>query len=227
MPKKLELSPSVSIIIAGLVIAAAILFVNFTPSPTEAGGTGAVPTSTSVPRPTADDHILGSPEAPVVLIEYSDFQCVYCSMVYPTIKRLVEESNGQIAWVMRNLPLDSIHPEARPAALAAECIAEQLGNDGWWAFADDMFTNQDNLGNARYLSLAGSLGADTAKYLSCVSSRKYNQKLDDQSAEAQVAGGQGTPFTIVYGHGAQVPLSGALPEAQWRSVIKAVQARQQ
>lgn len=190
-------------------------------------GAGAVPGSVSVPKPTADDHIMGSPDAPIVLIEYSDFQCIYCSMVYPTIKKIVDESNGQIAWVMRNLPLDSIHPEARPAGLAAECIAEQLGNDGWWAFAEDMFNNQKDMGNARYLALAGSLGADTTKYLSCVSSKKYNQKLDDQSAEAQVAGGQGTPFTIVYGHGAQVPLSGALPEAQWRSVIKAVQARQQ
>ncbi len=227
MPKNLELSPSVSIIIAGLVIAGAILLVNFTPRPTEARNDGTVPASTSVPKPTTDDHILGSPDAPVVLIEYSDFQCVYCSMVYPTIKKIVEESNGEIAWVMRHLPLDSIHPEARPAGLAAECIAEQLGNEGWWAFTDSMFSDQENLGNARYLSLAASLGADTAKYMSCVSSKKYNQKLDDQTAEAQVAGASGTPYTVVYGHGVQVPLSGALPEAQWRSVIKAVQARQQ
>lgn len=227
MIKKLELSPSVSIVIAGVLVAGAIIFVNLHPGSAIADNEGAVPASTSVPKPTADDHILGSPTAPVVLIEYSDFQCVYCSMVYPTIKKIVEESNGEIAWVLRNLPLDSIHPEARPAALAAECIAEQLGNDGFWAFADSMFTDQENMGNARYLSLAGSLGADTGKYMSCVSSKKYNQKIGDESAQAQVAGAQGTPFTIVYGNGAQVPLSGALPEAQWRSVIKAVQARQQ
>ncbi len=227
MIKKLELSPSVSIVIAGVLVAGAIIFVNLHPGSAIADNEAAVPTSTSVPKPTADDHILGSPTAPVVLIEYSDFQCVYCSMVYPTIKKIVEESNGEIAWVLRNLPLDSIHPEARPAALAAECIAEQLGNDGFWAFADSMFTDQENMGNARYLSLAGSLGADTGKYMSCVSSKKYNQKIEDESAQAQVAGAQGTPFTIVYGNGAQVPLSGALPEAQWRSVIKAVQARQQ
>lgn len=227
MTNKLELSPSVSIVIAGVLIAGAIVFVNMSPSAAEAGADSAIPASTSVPRPTADDHILGSPTAPVVLIEYSDFQCVYCSLVYPTIKKIVEESGGQIAWVMRHLPLDSIHPEARPAAVAAECIAEQLGNDGWWAFADDMFANQENMGNARYLSLAASLGADTGKYMSCVSSKKYEQKLDDHSAQAQVAGAQGTPYTIVYGNGVQVPLSGALPEAQWRSVIKAVQDRQQ
>ncbi len=226
MPKKLEFSPSVSILLAGALIAGAIIFVNLHPSSAVAEGEGALPGNTSVPAPSADDHIIGSPDAPIVLIEYSDFQCVYCSMVYPTIKKIVEESQGQIAWVMRNLPLDTIHPEARPAGLAAECIAEQLGNEGWWAFTDDMFANQEGMNNVRYLTLAGTLGADTAKYMSCVSSKKYNQKLDDQSAEAQVAGAQGTPYTVVYGHGAQVPLSGALPEAQFRAVIKAVQARQ-
>lgn len=223
--QKIELSPSIAIVIAGVLIASAIIFVNF-----NAKGAGAadaaLPKSASVPAPREGDHIIGSLSAPVVLIEYSDFQCVYCSMVYPTIKKIVEESNGQVAWIMRNLPLDSIHPEARPAGLAAECIAEQLGNEGFWAFADDMFNNQDGMGNARYLSVAASLGADTAKYMSCVSSKKYNQKLDDESAEAQVAGASGTPYTVVYGKGVQVPLSGALPEAQWRSVIKAVQARQ-
>jgi protein-disulfide isomerase len=147
-------------------------------------------------------------------------------MVYPTIKRLVSESNGQIAWVMRNLPLDSIHPEARPAALAAECIAEQKGNDGWWQFADDIFSDQSNLGTARYLAEAQKAGVDMAQYLSCVSSKKYDKKLDEQSAEGQVAGASGTPYTVVYGHGAQVPLSGALPYAQFAAVIKAVQARQ-
>lgn len=227
--QKIELNQPVAIIIAGVLIAGAILFVN-TSNPNSAAvaaaGDSALPANTNIPAPTAEDHIIGSPDAPVVLIEYLDFQCPYCSLVHPTLKRLVEESNGQVAWVMRHLPLESIHPEARPAGLAAECIAEQLGNDGWWAFADALFADQQNLGNARYLSLAGELGADTTKYLSCVSSKKYNQKIDDQSAEGQVAGAQGTPYTVVYGNGAQVPLSGALPYAQFAAVIKAVQARQ-
>jgi protein-disulfide isomerase len=161
-----------------------------------------------------------------VLIEYSDFQCPYCSLVYPTIKKIIDDSNGQIAWVMRNLPLDSLHPEARPAGLAAECIAEQKGNDGWWAFADDIFGNQQDLGQPRYLALAQKLGVNMAQYLSCVSNKKYNDKLDTQSGEAYAAGAQGTPYTVVYGHGVSVPLSGALPAAQFNAVIKAVQARQ-
>src|SRR4051812_38388377 len=117
MPKNLEFSPSISILVAGVLIAAAILFVNLHPSPAAAVGDGSLPGNTSVPAPSASDHIIGSTTAPIVLIEYSDFQCIYCSMVYPTIKRIVDESHGQVAWVMRNLPLESLHPEARPAGL--------------------------------------------------------------------------------------------------------------
>lgn len=227
MIKKLELSPSISILLAGVLIAGAIIFVNLNANAASApAGDDSLPGNTKVAAPTAEDHILGSPTAPIVLIEYLDFQCVYCSMVHPTLKRIVEESNGQVAWVMRHLPLESIHPEARPSGLAAECIAEQLGNAGWWAFADDMMANQKGMGTARYLNVAAQLGVDTPKYLSCVSSGRYNQKIDEQSAQAQVAGAQGTPYTVVYGHGAQIPLSGALPYAQFAAVIKAVGERQ-
>ena len=226
--KKFELSPSISILVAGVLIAGAIIFVNLNPASTTAGvASGDLPANADVPAPSADDHIIGDPNAPIVLIEYSDFECYYCMQVYPTIKRIVEESQGQIAWVMRHLPLDSIHPEARPAGLAAECIAEQKGNKGWWAFADDLFTDQENLGTTRYLALAQKAGVNMPQYLSCVSSKKYNAKLDEQSGEAYAAGAQGTPYTIVYGNGAAVPLSGALPYAQFSSVIKAVQDRQQ
>ena len=225
MMKNLEFSPSISILVAGALIAGAIIFVNMRPGAAATADAGALPGSVSVPAPAADDHIIGSPSAPIVLIEYSDFQCPYCSMVHPTIKKIVEESDGQIAWVMRSLPLDSIHPEARPAGLAAECIAEQKGNDGWWQFADALFADQENLGTTRYLAEAQKAGVNMQQYLSCVSSKRYDQKLSDQSAEGQVAGAQGTPYTVVYSKNAQVPLSGALPDAQFRAVIKAVQAK--
>lgn len=226
MLKNLELSPAVSILAAGLLIAGAIIFVNVGPA-SSAAESAALPKDTSVPAPRASDHRYGSPDAPVVLIEYSDFECPYCAVVYATLKRLVDESDGQVAWVMRHLPLESIHSEARPAGLAAECVAEQLGDAGWFAFSEALFSDQQSLGTARYLSLAGALGADTGRFISCVSSNKYDQRISDEAAEAQVAGASGTPFTVVYGNGAQVPVPGALPYEQFAAVIKAVQARQQ
>ena len=226
--KKFELSPSVSILIAGVIIAAAIIYVNMHPAaPTIAANNQAAAPATNVhvAAPSAQDHIIGSPNAPVVLIEYSDFQCPFCSMVYPTIKKIVQDSNGQIAWVMRNFPLTSIHPNANPAANAAECITAQLGNDAWWKFADDIFANQNSMSDAYYASLAKQYGADMTAYSACVKASTYQSKIDAQEAEATTNGGQGTPYTVVYSANGQVGVSGAVPEAQFTAVINALKAR--
>lgn len=224
--EKFELSPSVAILAAGVLVAGSILFVNLHPSTPVAADDEQLPTTANVPAPSASDHIVGSLSAPIVLVEYSDFQCPYCKMVHPTLKRIVEESNGQIAWVYREYPLVSIHPQAKPAALAAECIAEQLGNDGFWKFADTIFADQTKMSPEYYAQLAAQFGADPSQFASCVSSEKYQSKLDDQSLEAQKNGGNGTPFTVIVGHGAQVPVSGAQPYANFMAVIQALQERQ-
>lgn len=96
-------------------------------------------TKLSIRPPSADDHIIGSPTAPIVLVEYSDFQCPFCKMIHPSLKQIVSESNGQIAWVYRDFPLYQIHPEAENSANAAECIAALKGNDAFWKFGDAIF----------------------------------------------------------------------------------------
>ncbi len=217
-----------AVVLAGIVIAGAIVYANGHPAPAAVADAGAqnLPADVHVAAPSAADHIIGSPTAPIVLIEYSDFQCPFCSMIYPTLKTIVDASQGKIAWVMRNFPLSSIHPNANPAANAAECIAEQLGNDGWWKFADDVFAHQESLGDAYYNGLAQKYGADMTKFKACYAASKYQSKIDAEVAEAGANGGQGTPYTVVYGNGKQVPVSGALPQAQFESVIQTVQGRQ-
>lgn len=222
-PKKLEITPSVSILIAGVLIAGAILLTSGKTTPTVEGNG---PTAQAEIRPpSADDHLRGSADAPIVLVEYSDFQCPYCSVIHPTLKKIVDESNGQIAWVYRQLPLTSIHPEAQPAAEASECVAEQLGDAGFWQFADMMFANQAKLGSAFYTEVAKGLGADMAAFASCTTSGKYADKIATDTAEAQSNGGSGTPFTVVLNtkNGKAAPVSGALPYAQIMAVIKSVQ----
>lgn len=219
--KKFELSPSLSILLAGVLIAGAIIFVNLHPAqPTVPAEEPTV--QANVSAPSASDHIVGSPDAPIVLVEYSDFQCPYCAVIHPTLKRIVEESNGEIAWVYRHLPLASIHPQALPAALASECIAEQLGQNGFWAFADNMFADQSGMSATRYSAFAGQLGADVAQFNACVESKKYLSAIDTQAREAQSNGGTGTPFTVVVAGEEQIPISGALPYAQIMSVINSV-----
>lgn len=229
--KKFELSPSVSILIAGVIIAGAVVFSNTRSAATaqgqaQAAAQQAPTTATHVPPPSASDHIIGSPNAPLVLIEYSDFQCPFCAMLDPTLKRIVAENNGQIAWVYRFLPLTSIHPEAQPSAIASECVAEQLGNDGFWKFADAMFSNQAKMGSTYYEEVAKTLGADMTKFKSCVASEKYLSKINADAKDAMDNGGQGTPFTIFYDAKGQVGIAGALPYETFTSVIKAFKARQ-
>jgi protein-disulfide isomerase len=219
--KKLEFSTPMAVVAAGVIIAAAILYANAHPAASVAADYGGqnLPVNVHVAAPSAADHIEGSPNAKVVLIEYSDFQCPFCSLVYPTLKSIVENSGGKIAWVMRNYPLTSIHPQAQGAANAAECIAAQLGNTGWWKYADAVFNNQDKLNPAYSAELAAQFGADMQKYNACVAAGTYQSKIDAQAAEAQNNGGQGTPYTVVYGSGKQVPVSGALPQSNFESVI--------
>src|SRR3989344_6312937 len=88
-----------------------------------------------------DDHVRGDRNARMLLIEYSDFECPYCKSFHPTAQQIVDEYKGRVAWVYRHFPLDSIHPKARTAAIASECVTELGGKDAFWAFADELFAD--------------------------------------------------------------------------------------
>jgi protein-disulfide isomerase len=226
-----ELTPSVSILIAGVIIAGAIVFTNHHTAAVVADANGTAPqqgttASANVPAPSSSDHIIGSPTAPIVMIEYSDFQCPYCQMIYPSLKQIQSQSNGQIAWVMREFPLYQIHPNAMPAANAAECIAAQKGNDAFWKFADDDFNNQANIGVSFFASEAQNLGVDMTKYNACVTNQTYLSKIQQETADAENSGGNGTPYTVIVNTktGKQYPVSGAVPLAQLEAVVNQAKA---
>ncbi|HEX8993757.1 MAG TPA: thioredoxin domain-containing protein, partial [Candidatus Paceibacterota bacterium] len=173
--KKNILTLPVAIVFGSLVIAGSILITRG--DTTEAARQPAQAQAASlsgVRAASAQDHIVGSPDAKVVIVEYADFECPYCSMIYTTLKKVVADSNGQVAWVYREFPLDSIHPEARPSAEAAECLAAELGNDAFWKFADAAFEDQKDLGAQLYASTAASLGADQKTFSDCTTSKKYD-----------------------------------------------------
>jgi len=97
------------------------------------------------------DHIMGNPDAPVLIVEYSDLECPYCKRFGATMKEIMAESNGQVAWVYRHW---IVHPGALPKAGAAECVTKLKGNDAFWKYVDLVFglmkteadtTSTDNL----------------------------------------------------------------------------------
>lgn len=180
---------------------------------TDTAGTGA--TQKTLAALTDADHVRGDlDKAKVVLVEYSDYQCPYCSRHHPTMQALVEKYGDDIAWVYRHFPLTSIHPQAYPAALAAECANEQ---DKFWEYTDELVANQSSLSDSFYEELAGDLGLNVNKFTECYESEKYKSVVDGDMATARAAGVTGTPATFVNGQ----LISGAVDQATFESLIDA------
>ncbi len=181
---------------------------------------------TARPVSKGRDHIRGDPAAPVSLIEYSDFECPFCKGFHPTLKRLVDESKGQLKWVYRHFPLEELHPvKARKEAVAAECAADIGGNEAFWKFADRFFEltpshNRTNI-DAVLPQIAAEIGVDKAKFASCLASGRHDRHIADDIQEAVATGGRGTPWSLVVSRsGKTYPLSGAQPYAAARQLVE-------
>lgn len=220
-----------SIIVAGLLIAFAVFYTNGAPIRINNNQAAAIDGEKKAikMRPVdSSDHLLGNPDAPIKIVEYSDLECPYCKTYHPTLKRIMQTygNDGKIAWVYRHLPLDSIHPKARKEAEASECAAELGGNDAFWAYIDKVFevTPANNrLDPAELPKIAVSIGLDKAKFESCLVSGKFADEVEADFQDAIAAGGDGTPYTvIVTSKGEMNSYSGALPYAQVEEKIKQV-----
>ncbi len=175
---------------------------------------------TVVLAPATDaDHIRGDlDKAKVVLIEYSDFECPYCGRHNPTMIDLYEQYGDDVAWVYRHWPLESIHAQARPSALASECAGEQ---GKFWEYADALYENQDLLGDDYYTTLAGDLGLNLTQFSECYESEKYNSVVDADLESGFNAGVEGTPATFVNG----TLVSGAYPIETFQGMIDEILAQ--
>lgn len=224
-----ELFTPAAIVIAALIIGGALVYTKGFPQTLEGteGVTSGVQQGEQTPSKSAEgspqipvteqDHIRGNKSAAVTLIEFSDFQCPFCSRFHPSAAQALAEYGDQIRWVYRHFPLDQIHPNARPAAEASECLAEQKGNDGFWAFADGLFANQARLGLALYQELAQQQGVDMAQFNDCVAQRKYQDKVESDYQLGVKLGVNGTPGSFLNG----TPIRGAIPYEQLKAMIDA------
>lgn len=181
--------------------------------PTAQQPTAPTPTAAPVKGIQATDHVRGNPKAKVVLIEYSDFQCPFCSKHHPVVKQLLDAFPNQIAWVYRHFPLTSIHPQAQPAAEASECAAEQ---GKFWEYADKLFDNQTLLGDATYEKIATDLELNVSKFKTCYSSKKYAGRVNQDATEGGAAGVDGTPANFINGS----LVSGAIPFESLKAMVE-------
>lgn len=153
-------------------------------------------TSKTLAPVTDSDHVRGDlKKAKVVLVEYSDYECPFCSRHHPTMVDIAEKYGDDVAWVYRHFPL-SFHPEAKPAALAAECADEQ---GKFWEYTDALFENQDKLGDDFYVEVANTLGLNESEFTDCLESEEYASVITADQASGRAAGVSGTPATFVNG----------------------------
>lgn len=225
------LSVSMAVILAGVIVAGAIVITGGSGS---SGQNAAVidsdPVATAstekpIPLPNEDDHILGDPNAPIVIVEYSDTECPFCKRFHGTMQQVMEEygKNGDVAWVYRHLPLDQLHPRARLQAEATECAAEQEGNDGFWAYIDEMMEitpGNNGLDPEQLPEIAETVGLDVDAFNECLESRRYADLVESQVQEAFAAGAGGTPFNVLVVGNEMIPLAGALP---YDSMVEAIE----
>lgn len=161
----------------------------------------------------ADEPSWGPADARITIVEYSDFQCPYCKMFYEnTYIRLRQRYGDQVRFVFRDFPLDSIHPQARPAAEAAQCAHEQ---GKFWEYHDVIFANQQALQPQDLKRYAQQLGLDTEKFNNCVDTRKYQASVEADFQDGVRRNVTGTPTFFING---QV-LVGAQPFESFQTLI--------
>lgn len=180
------------------------------------GPVAAVPTS--APQyvrykiPTDGFPALGPADAPITIVEFSDFQCPFCRQwQQQTYQPLLDAYPGKIRIVYRDFPLTQIHPNAFPAAEAAQCANEQ---NAFWPFHDKLFSSE-NLGDAVYKQYAQDLGLDMTKFNDCVTNHTYQKYVQANSDFAVSTGVNSTPTFFVNG----LAIIGAQPIDAFKQVI--------
>lgn len=211
----------IAIVIAGAIVGGAIFFVA---KDRPATSTTSAPTAKNIPSVTAADHILGDPNAPVTIVEYTDFECPFCKQFDGTMKQVLAAYPGKVAWILRNFPLQQLHPNAPTLALGAECVAELKGNDAYWKFKDSLFAQapiNTFFDMTKLTATAQGVGVDGTAFDACVASGKYQDKITQEFNDAIAAGGQGTPFSvlIITKNGTHIPIPGSQPYEQVKAVI--------
>lgn len=165
-----------------------------------------------------DDAVKGDKNAPVTIVEFSDYECPFCARFFQnTYPQILSEyiDTGKVKLVFRDFPL-SFHRNARPASIAAECVREQKGDDGYYEYHDKIFENQSaGLGADNLKKWAGEVGADAAQFAECLDSEKYGDEVDKDFKDGQSYGISGTPGFFINGR----KVSGAQPFSVFKSII--------
>jgi protein-disulfide isomerase len=169
-------------------------------------------------NPVGDDPAFGPKNAPITIVEFSDYQCPYCKSWHEQVyHRLISEYGDKIRFVYRDFPLTQIHPGAQPAAEAANCALDQ---DKYWEYHDAIFSGNYDLTRDGFLKIAADLSMDTGSFADCIDSNKYADEVQTDQQDGISLGVQSTP--TFYINGFQVV--GAQPYENFKNVIDQILA---
>jgi predicted DsbA family dithiol-disulfide isomerase len=158
-------------------------------------------------------RVRGNPNAPVMIVEFSDFQCPFCRRVQPTLMALLKRYEGKIAISYRDYPLSDLHSQAQMAAETARCAGEQ---GKFWEYHDRLFSQAAMERDTLY-SYGQTLGLDMQRFHACVDSGKYRAAVESDFEAAQQVGVAGTPAFFING----IFLDGAQPQGEFEKIIDA------
>ncbi len=141
---------------------------------------------------------IGNRNAKVTVVEFVDYQCPYCKEVSIPVRRVMEGMRDQVHFVIRDYPIPEIHPDARNAALAANCVLEQ-GQKAYWRYSELLFADQNRLSLEGLQQSALLANINVARFDECMTERRYDLKIDRDMEVGRQAGVEGTPTFFVNG----------------------------
>lgn len=206
--KENSLSVPVAIIAAGIIVAAAVFFSRGSSLSVLNSENNQVKTqiaktpSINLAGVKATDHLLGNPDAKIVLMEYADLECPACKYFDPILQQVMTDygKSGEVAWVFRNFPIKELHPKAPHEAEAAECVAELGGNQKYWNFINkiyDVTPANNGLDPAQLPIIAAGVGVDKDQFNTCLNSGKKTAIVQADYDSGVTAGVGGTPTSYL------------------------------
>ncbi len=170
------------------------------------------------------DYIKGNPNAPILIVEYSDYDCPFCKDFHETMSRIMDEYGvgGKVAWVYRQFPLTQLHPNAERISQAALCVGELGGNDAFWKFTDMVFDERDineptNI--SKLPEYATKSGVNDTELLNCLNSGKHQETVANSLRDGAQAGIKGTPQSFVIVGNQMAAIDGAQPYATVKQIL--------
>lgn len=214
----------VAIVLGFAMIAAAIYF---------SGGKAAAPTAAVAPEEQAPievdpvsetDFIRGNPNAPITIVEYSDYDCPFCKNFHDTMKLIMEDYGvtGKVSWVYRQFPLAQLHPNAPRISEAALCVGELGGDEAFWKFSDLVFSEREvnePTNMTRLPEFAEKAGVKRADFNTCLDSGRHTDTVAASLESGVKAGAQGTPYSIILVGDQKAVINGAQPYPVVKQII--------